>query len=715
MFPRVIITIVFSAMFVFVFAIGVTSSQVTPENGGLGLLSSQVADQDIPESANITAPANAEDNMSIASADDRFIPNFNYPRVTTYGAMGSASGEPLDTDEALQAAARSMALHVIAEPLMSRHQDSYARLRELNPGQATIAYITTGWMWENNYPVGYLWGDILKKVKLPYPDQPSVDWLVWAQSGVPYYQFVSNYSYNFTKTDFVDWYVDIVATRIYGSGLFDGLYMDGVCDAISFTQGVQYIDYAHDGYGTLAAWDTAYAAGINRFIANLRQRVGNDWVMLGNCGRLAHDQDLNGVSFEGFPIFQNNSPFTHWIDNMLYSGGGGGYLLQERQKRAPHYNMLLGEVPSDNYLDYLLPAHLKKMRWGLTSTLLGDGYYFMLHEPLTADVTNNSHLFWYDEYDNAGQGTGYLGQPTSAAYQMIDRAGLSGSELWANGEIENGTTGWALYASGSYPGNSWSVDTTTFKSGAASLKASVTNPQTDSWIVTAAQSPTVTNGNTYSLTWWAKSDRDRTANMVITVDPYTPGDRSDDKFGLNQMVILGPEWQEYQVSFNATASGTASVNFFLGHEAGLVWLDDVSLKRGVSNIWRRDFDHGSAFVNPCRTGYDGCVTQTFPLAANMRHINGTQDATVNNGQVVSSVSVPTEDGVILLSTTSPPASPAQCTENWVCGDWSLCTINQQTRTCADTNACRTTVNRPALTQACTDSLGPNSVSDLRTQ
>jgi len=46
----------------------------------------------------------------------------------------------------------------------------------------------------------------------------------------------------------------------------------------------------------------------------------------------------------------------------------------------------------------------------------------------------------------------------------------------------------------------------------------------------------------------------------------------------------------------------------------------------------------------------------------------------------------------------------KCTESWTCTDWSTCTNNQQTRTCSDTNACGTEVNKPSISNYCTSGI-----------
>ena|SRR3990167_6890887 len=42
-----------------------------------------------------------------------------------------------------------------------------------------------------------------------------------------------------------------------------------------------------------------------------------------------------------------------------------------------------------------------------------------------------------------------------------------------------------------------------------------------------------------------------------------------------------------------------------------------------------------------------------------------------------------------------------CTPNWVCGGWSSCSNDIQTRSCSDVNNCSDLTNKPSLTQSCT--------------
>jgi hypothetical protein len=62
-----------------------------------------------------------------------------------------------------------------------------------------------------------------------------------------------------------------------------------------------------------------------------------------------------------------------------------------------------------------------------------------------------------------------------------------------------------------------------------------------------------------------------------------------------------------------------------------------------SGVWRRDYDHGIALVNPKGNG-----AQTVTLGGNFQHLTGAQNPTLNNGSSATSVTLQDRDGMILL-------------------------------------------------------------------
>ncbi len=61
----------------------------------------------------------------------------------------------------------------------------------------------------------------------------------------------------------------------------------------------------------------------------------------------------------------------------------------------------------------------------------------------------------------------------------------------------------------------------------------------------------------------------------------------------------------------------------------------------------------------------------------------------------------------------PPTPPAGCVESWRCSPWSDCALGRQTRSCEETNACKTIAQVPELIRSCAsndliDPFGPDT-------
>jgi hypothetical protein len=77
-------------------------------------------------------------------------------------------------------------------------------------------------------------------------------------------------------------------------------------------------------------------------------------------------------------------------------------------------------------------------RYGITAALMNNGYYFADSGVYDEETVANRR--WFDEYDNAGAGVGYLGQPVAGS------AGNAQTGAWSNGvwmrEFKNGVVLW---------------------------------------------------------------------------------------------------------------------------------------------------------------------------------------------------------------------------------------------------------------------------------
>lgn len=88
-------------------------------------------------------------------------------------------------------------------------------------------------------------------------------------------------------------------------------------------------------------------------------------------------------------------------------------------------------------------------------------------------------------------------------------------------------------------------------------------------------------------------------------------------------------YDEYEIDLGEPMGGTISQNNYADYKA---------------DVWQRNYSNGLAIVNSTE------VEQTLELGGDYEKIHGTQDKTVNDGSIVSQVTVPEKDGLILLRT-----------------------------------------------------------------
>jgi hypothetical protein len=388
-----------------------------------------------------------------------------------------------------------------------------------------------------------------------------------------------------------------------------------------------------------STFDAAWNTGLRTYEADLRTRVGEDAIIFANWGMPNYDL-LNGNNFEGFPGSMDE-PYavSEWY--ILVFGPNtdrGSYAEWMANAQQPNLTMIetyedngSPEATSDGgYINRCawpgFSPDYRKMRFGLATALMNDGFY-------SYEMNTNGHgslcLMWFDEYDNVGQGRGYLGQPLGPAYHAVtaevnesllraDASGLATWDLWADEEIGNAA---ALSLDGD----------------AARINVSAANGEY--WQVSLG-SPAVAlaEGVEYTLTFSAKSDGERAlyAWAQMERDPWTSWIDFPE-------LTLTDEWQTFSVGgLSGGSDENAQLYFGIGQQTGAVWLKDVTLSRGGLDVWRRDFEGGVVLLNA--TG----DAQTIDLGGEYLKIDGTQDRSVNDGSTVNAVTVGAFDGIILL-------------------------------------------------------------------
>jgi len=404
-----------------------------------------------------------------------------------------------------------------------------------------------------------------------------------------------------------------------------------------------------DGY---AAFDEAWGLGVLGYELRLRAALGEEKLMVSNWGAPNYPV-LNGNNFEGFP----NADAEGYPWRSLVVGPAeqdGSYFEWLAFARQPNLTTIqtyeddsgappTGDGGYDNPADRpgFVPTY-RKMRYGLATALMGDGFF-------SYEINTNGQaglgLLWFDEFDGAGRGRGWLGEPLAPSYpvwrplpapELIGAAGSFESDAHLGEWAEEVVSGAATFAR----------DTSSPGAGASSLRVTVTSPAAEEWHVNVSHPLAVAKGSEYTLTFRARADTAHavTAWIQRSGAPY-------DSLAWLGGVDLTPEWRTYTLSGTVADSASRAQLFLaLGDSTGSVWIDDVQVRKGNPDVWRRDFTGGTAIVNATGSAV------TVPLGGYYRKLFGTQVPSVNDGRLVDSVTVGPRDGV-LLATTAETTRP----------------------------------------------------------
>jgi hypothetical protein len=133
--------------------------------------------------------------------------------------------------------------------------------------------------------------------------------------------------------------------------------------------------------------------------------------------------------------------------------------------------------------------------------------------------------------------------------------------------------------------------------------------------------------------------------------PGGQGDYRSMRWGFSLAAIAGAYYEPYAVDHNDafsydefTGGSTIGKRGWLGRP--------VSAPTKLSNgVWRRDFENGAVLNNSTSSA------QTVSLGRTYQRLKGTQDATVNSGASVSSVTIPAGDGLFLAGSSGVVAPP----------------------------------------------------------
>jgi len=215
------------------------------------------------------------------------------------------------------------------------------------------------------------------------------------------------------------WYDELpkfVKNELVDSGYWDGVFYDNVWDDVSFLSQKFQIDIDNDGRSdSNSKISSAWKIGMTKLLQNTRNLLGNDKLILTNGGE-GYYQYINGTLFEHFPDYGWDQTLLRY-KNILDRGA------------EPAIGIINSNVDNSGDQD-----NYQKMRYGLASALLQNGYY-------SFDSGDQSHheIWWYDEYEAA------LGEPAGEAEYVLGSGNQLREGLWrrdfTNGLVLVNSTG----------------------------------------------------------------------------------------------------------------------------------------------------------------------------------------------------------------------------------------------------------------------------------
>lgn len=316
----------------------------------------------------------------------------SYPRLANYYLRWELSAE-----EARQLA--KWDLLVLDMEVQENSPTSLRLIRELNPDVIILAYITSQEIIDD---VNLAAGNTGATLRRDLRSQISDSWWLKDPAGNRISNWPGTYMLNLTDGagenvsgyKFNKFLPEFVYQNIYKPGYFDGVFYDNTWGDVTWINGAN-LDLDRDGLkDTVNKADTAWSEGFKKMLTESRRLFGDKFIIVGN-GRVFQGYQglLNGMMLESFP--------SSWENSGTWSGSMTTYLNLPKTNRYPQTSII--NASRTQQTDF------QGLRFGLTSALLGDGFYSFDYGP-----TNHTQTWWYDEYEVN------LGPARSAAYNLLN-------------------------------------------------------------------------------------------------------------------------------------------------------------------------------------------------------------------------------------------------------------------------------------------------------
>lgn len=344
--------------------------------------------------------------LGVKDAQAVNVEALDYPRLANYFLPWTISNE-----EAKELSKWDLLVLDMEVQANSRRQ--MEMIREYNPNIIILAYISS---METRFDMaGNGHATMKNKLKSGIDDA----WWLRDVNGAQLTFWSNNWMINVTdQAGLVDgqgrwnnYLPKFVKEQILSTGLWDGVYYDNVWHEIGWYQDGR-IDLNGDGQEEdINFLNSEWKKGEIKILENTRRLVGDKYIVMGNGSSNDSFQPLlNGIMLETFP--------TPWENDGSWTSSMNAYKRVAEKNRNPKTTII--NTNDENRFDY------QKMRFGLSSVLLGNGF-----SSYDYGEVDHSQTWWYDEYSFS------LGKPRSEIIRVDAPSGSFAPGVWKR-EFEKG-------------------------------------------------------------------------------------------------------------------------------------------------------------------------------------------------------------------------------------------------------------------------------------
>lgn len=292
----------------------------------------------------------------------------SYPKLANYYLK-----TPISIDEMRELSKWDVV--ILGMQVQDTNPEIFSILKNINPDIKIIAYLSTMEFPMQNYK-------ILESTNGPWHKmylQINSDWWLKDDKGNIHSIWPGNYTFNVTDPKFNSWLPKFISQELIKKYPWDGIFLDNVLDKINNTN-LSNIQWQN---------------GMKKLLENTRIELGNNKIILVNSSSYTKNY-INGRLYETWPDKWQGD----WTNQMNdYKN------LENSIIHLPRIVILNPNTENTGNFN-----NFQKVRFGLSSTLLENGYF-----AFDWGTQDHSQLWWYDEYNVN------LGQPINFAQNILDK------------------------------------------------------------------------------------------------------------------------------------------------------------------------------------------------------------------------------------------------------------------------------------------------------